>query len=98
MKNTGRDENTIERVTEIYVAVFPIPISEDHMTETILAGFQGDLSRLHMSVVRATVETLADLPEGELGDVCFVQENLGFYKRKSVGWALLENYGAFRIV
>ena len=60
MKNPDRDENTIERVTEIYVAVFPMPISEDQMAETILAGFQGDLSRANMSVVRATVETRFD--------------------------------------
>jgi hypothetical protein len=60
MKNTGRDEKTIERVTEIYVAVFPIPISEDRMAETILAGFQGDPNRANMSVVRATVETRLD--------------------------------------
>ena len=60
MKNPGRHENTIVRVTEIYVAVFPLPISEDQMAETILAGFQGDLSRANMSVVRATVETRLD--------------------------------------
>ncbi len=60
MKNPDRNENTIERVTEIYVAVFPIPISEDQMAETILAGFQGDSNRANMSVVRATVETRLD--------------------------------------
>jgi hypothetical protein len=60
MKNTGRDENSIERVTEIYVAVFPLPISENRMVETILAGFQAAPDRASMSVVRATVETRLD--------------------------------------
>jgi hypothetical protein len=60
MKNTGRDENSIERVTEIYVAVFPLPISENRMAETILAGFQAAPDRASMSVVRATVETRLD--------------------------------------
>jgi hypothetical protein len=46
-----------ERVTEVYVAVFPVTISEDRMTEVILAGYQRDPDRPQMMQVRATVET-----------------------------------------
>jgi len=49
-----------ERVTEIYVAVFPVTISEDRMTEVILAGYQRDPDRPQMMQVRATVETRAE--------------------------------------
>jgi len=46
-----------ERVTEIYVAVFPVPVSDNQMTEVILAGYQKDPHRPHMMQIRATVET-----------------------------------------
>jgi hypothetical protein len=46
-----------ERVTEIYVAVFPVPVSENRMTEVILAGYQKDPNRPHTMQIRATVET-----------------------------------------
>jgi hypothetical protein len=49
-----------ERVTEVYIAVFPVTVSEDRMTEVILAGYQRDPDRPHMMQVRATVETRAE--------------------------------------
>ncbi|MGD8980203.1 MAG: hypothetical protein PVH67_01930 [Desulfobacterales bacterium] len=51
------DEDTIERVKEVYVAVFPVPFSEHRKAEVILAGFKSDPTRPNMSQVRATVET-----------------------------------------
>ncbi len=55
---TGSDrKDMIERVTEIYVAVFPMPVSDDRIAETILAGFKKDPENPNMSIVRATVET-----------------------------------------
>jgi hypothetical protein len=53
----GGHQKITERVTEIYVAVFPVPVSENRMTEVILAGYQKDPSMPHMMQVRATVET-----------------------------------------
>jgi len=50
-------EDMIERVTEIYVAVFPMPVSDDRMTEVVLAGLKKDPENPNMSIVRATVET-----------------------------------------
>ena len=50
----------LERVTEVYVAVFPVAVSDDRMTEVILAGYQKDPIRPHMMQVRATVETRAE--------------------------------------
>ena len=47
----------IERITEIYVAVFPIRFSDTEKAETILAGYQKDPEMPNMSRVRATVET-----------------------------------------
>jgi hypothetical protein len=47
----------ISRVTEIYVAVFPVPVDDNEMTEVILAGYRKDPNRPNMSQVRATVET-----------------------------------------
>jgi hypothetical protein len=49
-----------EQVTEVYVAVFPVMVSDDRMSEVILAGYQKDPDRPHMMQVRATVETHAD--------------------------------------
>ena len=57
MKNPDEDGNKIERVTEIYVAVFPMRFKEDQMAEVILAGFKKDPNWPNMSQVRATVET-----------------------------------------
>ena len=51
------DEDTIERVKEVYVAVFPVPFIEHRKVEVILAGFRSDPTRPNMSQVRATVET-----------------------------------------
>jgi hypothetical protein len=57
MKNPDVDEKNIERVTEIYVAVFPVRFNEDRKAEVILAGFKKDPNWPNMSQVRATVET-----------------------------------------
>ena len=56
----GRHKPVIERVTEVYVAVFPCTVNENKMAEVILAGYQKDPARPHMSIVRATVETHVD--------------------------------------
>jgi hypothetical protein len=48
------------RVTEIYVAVFPVPVSDNRMTEVILAGYQKDPNRPNMMQIRATVETRSE--------------------------------------
>ena len=57
MKIPDKDKNKIERVTEIYVAVFPVRFNEDQMAEVILAGVKKDPDWPNMSQVRATVET-----------------------------------------
>jgi hypothetical protein len=46
-----------ERVTEIYVAVFPVPVDDERMMEVILAGYQKNPALPHMMEIRATVET-----------------------------------------
>ncbi len=55
----NRHKKMIERVTEIYVAVFPVMVSEDRMAEVILAGYSKDPNMPNMLQVRATVETQA---------------------------------------
>ncbi|MBI9085313.1 MAG: hypothetical protein JEZ11_17085 [Desulfobacterales bacterium] len=57
MPGTGRHEKIVERVTEIYVAVFPVPVGEYRMAEVILAGYQKDPNIPNRYQVRATVET-----------------------------------------
>jgi hypothetical protein len=59
MMSPDRHEKVIERVTEIYVAVFPVPLNEDLRVEVILAGYQKDLNLPNMTRVRATIETHA---------------------------------------
>ena len=59
MINPPGHEEAIERVREIYVAVFPVPVNEDLRVEVILAGYQKDPSIPNMSWVQATVETNA---------------------------------------
>jgi hypothetical protein len=54
-----RHKKAIERVTEVYIAVFPVAVNEDLSVEVILAGHQKDPNRPNMSRVRATVETRA---------------------------------------
>jgi len=60
-------QTIMERVTAVYVAVFPVAVSDDRMTEVILAGYQKVSNRPHMMQIRATVETreeaLTDLIE-----------------------------------
>ena len=57
MVGSDKEKDMIERVTEIYVAVFPMPVGDDRMTEVILAGFKKDPKNPNTSIVRATVET-----------------------------------------
>ena len=59
MPGPDRHEKRVERVTEIYVAVFPVPINDSRMAEVILAGYQKGSTRPNMSLVRATIETHA---------------------------------------
>ena len=60
MSGPGRHEKTVERVTEIYVAVFPVPVNEDRIAEVILAGYQNNKDVPNSTLVRATVETHAE--------------------------------------
>lgn len=53
----NHDTNRIDRVTEIYVAVFPVRIDGTHTTEVVLAGYRKDPLRPDRYQVRATVET-----------------------------------------
>ena len=57
MTSPDKNEYLIQRVTEIYVAVFPVPVSDDRKAEVILAGYKSDPDRPDMSQIRATVET-----------------------------------------
>jgi hypothetical protein len=59
MMTPDRHKKAIERVTEVYIAVFPVAVNEDLSMEVILAGYQKDLNMPSMSRVRATVETHA---------------------------------------
>jgi len=54
-----RPTKVIERVTEVYVAVFPVAVNENLSMEVVLAGYQKDPSMPNMSRIRATVETHA---------------------------------------
>jgi len=69
MTSPDRHEPVIERVTEIYVAVFPVTVSRDRKAEVILAGRQKDPDMPNMSIVRATVETHAKAV-GSLVELC----------------------------
>ncbi|MGB9499130.1 MAG: hypothetical protein ACKVE4_05140 [Dissulfuribacterales bacterium] len=60
MKNPDDKKTIIEFVTEIYVAVFPVPVSENLRTEVILAGYKKDPDMPTMLQVQATIETHAD--------------------------------------
>jgi hypothetical protein len=59
MMTPDRHEKAIERVTEIYIAVFPVAVNQDQSVEVILAGYQEDPNMPNMLRVRATVETHA---------------------------------------
>lgn len=59
MKIPDDDVKKIERVTEIYVAVFPVWFNDDQRAEVVLAGVKKDPNWPNMSQVRATVETHA---------------------------------------
>lgn len=53
----GGQEKIVERVTQIYVAVFPVAMDENRLTEVILAGYQKDPNLSNRGQIRATVET-----------------------------------------
>jgi len=57
MTGSDKEKDMIERVTEIYVAVFPMPVSDNRKAEVILAGFKKNPENPNMSIVRATIET-----------------------------------------
>jgi hypothetical protein len=57
MTEQHKSQNTIKRVKEIYVAVFPVSISEDLEAETVLAGYLTDPEKPYTYRVQATVET-----------------------------------------
>ena len=59
MMTPDRHKKAIERVTEVYIAVFPVAVNEDLSVEVILAGYQKDPNMPSISRVRATVETYA---------------------------------------
>jgi hypothetical protein len=67
--NPDRHQESVDRVTEIYVAVFPVAIHENRKTEVILAGYQKDPQRSHMMQVRATVETHVEAVQ-DLVELC----------------------------
>ena len=69
MTNRDMHNGRIERVTEIYVAVFPVTINQDLKAEVILAGAQKDPAMPNMSRVRATVETHAEAVK-DLVELC----------------------------
>lgn len=54
-----RDPIETGRVTEIYVAVFPVAVGDGRKAEVILAGYQKDSNAPHRRQVRATLETNA---------------------------------------
>jgi len=58
--NPHRHKSTTERVTEIYVAVFSVPVNEHRFSEVILAGYQKDPIMPQVMQIRATVETHSD--------------------------------------
>ncbi len=67
---TPADHKSIEKINEIYVAVFPVPLpGESSKVETILAGYQQDPENPTWDRVRATVETnVSAVPD--LIDMC----------------------------
>jgi hypothetical protein len=79
MMTPDRHKKAIERVTEVYIAVFPVAVNEDLSMEVILAGYQKDLNMPSMSRVRATVETHAGAVQ-DLVALCdtIIDEQEGF--------------------
>jgi hypothetical protein len=102
MLGPDRHEERIERVTEIYVAVFPVPITDGRMAEVILAGYQKGSTLPNMSLVRATVETHAEAVPDLVklcDEIVEQQEEIGSYrllKFDSNGIQIL-NPGDFRM-
>ena len=83
MMTPDRHEKTIERVTEIYIAVFPVAVNEDLSVEVILAGYQKDPDMPNMSWVRATVETHASAVQDLVAlcdNIVYEQEGIESYR------------------
>lgn len=58
MRDSIKNNQPIEKIKEIYVAVFAVQVpGENLMAETILAGFQKDPDEPDQIRVRVTVET-----------------------------------------
>jgi hypothetical protein len=103
MLGPDRHEKMVERVTEIYVAVFPAPISEGRMAEVILAGYQKGSARPNMSLVRATVETHAEAVPDLVklcDEIVEQQEEIGSYRllRFNKNGIQILNPGDFRML
>jgi hypothetical protein len=83
MPGPDRHEEMVERVTEIYVAVFPVPFSDGRMAEVILAGYQKGSALPNMSLVRATLETHAEVVPDLVklcDEIVEQQEEIGSYR------------------
>jgi len=83
MLSPDRHEKRIERVTEIYVAVFPVSVNENQMAEVILAGFQKDPTLPNRSTVRSTVETHGEAVSDLVGlcdEIVAEQEEIDSYR------------------
>jgi|GEM_PF-668480 len=67
---THANPKSVEKVNEIYVAVFPVPLPDEASeVETVLAGYQQDPENPTYNRVRATVETnVSAVPD--LIDMC----------------------------
>ena len=83
MLGRGRHEKTVERITKIYVAVFPAPVDEERLTEVILAGYQKYSDMPCRFQVRATVETNEEAVQ-DLVELCDeiveAQEGINSYR------------------
>ena len=84
MLHSIKSNQPIEKVMEIYVAVFPVKVpGENMMAETILAGFQKDPDELGQIRVRATVEThISAVPDlvGMCDKIIEQQEGIESYR------------------
>ena len=69
MPGLGRHEKTVERVTQIYVAVFPVPVDKNRQAEVVLAGYQKDSTLSNRIQIRATVETHTEAVQ-DLVELC----------------------------
>jgi hypothetical protein len=83
MMTPDRHEKAIERVTEIYIAVFPVAVNQDLSVEVILAGYQQDPNMSNMPRIRATIETHASAVQDLVAlcdNIVDVQEEIESYR------------------